>query len=415
MSFLQKIIEKKRKDKFIVSLDIGTKIAKAMVSHIDYDSGTVTNLGIGKAEQKPENIVGGKIFNVEGVISSCREAIEEAEKMANVRPKEMIMGFSGNTVKVSTHSSEIVRENPQSKMEMSELKNIIRDAYSRSSEKIEHNLTYREREAGIKLVSADVVDLNIDGYRVVNPLNFKGGKIKICISSSYILNSDFDVIGHMAEKLGLKPLKVAYGPYSVIKALGMADIHNFSAVLIDVGGNITDVVLVKNGNIRRAGMFILGGQLFTKRISNKFGISEKDAEELKIKYSKGRFDDNEKARMEEILAEDIDLWLSGVQLVLEESNEKSLVPSNVLFYGGGSQLPNLAASLNKLAKTTIPFSGRISLDFVRLNHIAGNIDKTGKLDSFQDITLVGLAHLCLDSADKEDTANNLLESIILKK
>jgi cell division ATPase FtsA len=159
-------------------------------------------------------------------------------------------------------------------------------------------------------------------------------------------------------------------------------------------------------------MFILGGHMFTKRIAHKFNISENNAEELKLNFSRGRLSENDQKKMEEVISEDMDLWFSGVELILEDTSKEFLVPSRILFYGGGSQLPGIVSSLNRLGKSSISFSDRIKLDFIRSGYITNNIDKTRKLNDFQDITLAGLAHLCLDFVDTEDTANYFLAQII---
>jgi hypothetical protein len=236
--------------------------------------------------------------------------------------------------------------------------------------------------------------------------------MKITVSDTYILRSDFDMIHTIARELELHLSRDTYGPYAVVKAVGAGDALNFNALLIDVGGNITDVILVKNGNIQKAGMFILGGHLFTRRLGHEFGISEHNAEELKLNYSRGRLSENDRQKVEEILSDDIGLWFSGIELILQEASREFLLPSHVLFYGGGSPLPGIASSLNRLSESDLPFADKLQLDFVRSSFISGNLDKTRKLNDFQDITLVGLAHLCLDSIDTEDTANQFLAQII---
>lgn len=412
MSFLSKIVGQREKGKYILSLDVGTKVAKALISYVDYEDGSVTNLGVGRTEQETGNIVGGKITDVEKVTKALRRAMMEAEQMAKVPAKEAVMGFSGNTVRIRTDSFALDRKDPQAKIDASELKEMVRNAHQQSLQEINDSLGFRERQAGIKLVSADIINFSIDGYRVINPLNFKGSSVKIGISSSYVLNPDFEIISRIARELGLKLLKVAYGPYAVIKAIGAEDSLNFSAMLIDVGGNITDVVLVKNGNIQHAGMFVLGGRIFTKRLANKLNISEKSAEEIKVKYASNRFAEPEKAKIDKMLSEDIDLWLSGVNLIMSDAGKKSLLPAKIFLYGGSSQLPGLAGSLRRLEESDIAFLGKMKLDFMHLDHITRNTDKTKKLDDFQDMTLVALSHLCFDGADEEDRANSFLAEIV---
>ncbi len=405
-------MRRKPKGKYVLSLDLGTRMVKAMVSYVDYEENKVANLGIGRAEQTAGNIVGGRISDVKGVTTACRQAITEAVRAAKVSPEEVIMGFSGNTAKLCTHNFEFQRKEPGEKMDAGELKELVKSVHQQSLDRIKGNLTYKEKQLGIKLVSSDIVNLSIDGYRVINPLSFRGKRVRITVSASYVLSSDYDIINSIAVALKLRLARIAYGPYAVLKAIGAGDALNFSAVMIDVGGNITDVVVVKNGNIQNASMFILGGHLFTKRLAHEFNLSEKNAEDLKVNYAKGRLDEKDQRRIAEMLAEDLDLWYSGVEFILQDASKEALIPAKLLCYGGGSQLPGLASTLNRLPNGNIPFSDKLQLGFIHSSHISGNTDKTGKLDNFQDITMLALAHLCLGKVDEEDTPNRFLAQII---
>lgn len=414
MNLWDKIINKKR-GRYILSLDIGTEIVKALVSYVDYDGGKIINLGIGKERQGVGNIVGGRILDEKGVVRSCRVAIDEAIKMSGTRPSEVILGFSGNTIKMCTSVFETERNNRDSKIEPYELKNIVVSAHNYSISEIDKNLSQRERQEGIRLISSDVADFVIDGYRIINPLNFKGGKLKVSISSSFVLSSDFELIESIASDLNLKILKISYGPYAVLKAIGGQDVSGFNAIMLDVGGNITDVVMVKNGNIQKAGMFVLGGRMFTKRIARQFGLTEDQAEDLKIKYAKDLIESDDSKHIKEILEQDIELWFSGVELTLESYAQSCLLPAQIMVFGGSSQLPGLVSSLNKLFDKPFSFSGDLKLDFVFLEDIPNNINKSQGINDLQDITPICLAHLCFDTANEEDAPNRILEDVILSK
>jgi cell division protein FtsA len=414
MNLWEKITNKK-KGRYVLSLDIGTEVVKALVSYIDYDGGKVINLGIGKSRQSSGNIVGGRILSERGVAQSCQIAIDEAVTKSGTSPNEVIIGFSGNTIKMFTSVFDVERKNQDSKIESYELKSIISSAHDNSILEINKNLSQREKQEGVRLISSDISDFVIDGYRIINPLNFKGGKIKVSVSSSFVLSSDFEMIEKIVGDLNLKLLKVSYGPYAVLKAIGGQDVFGFNAIMLDVGGNITDVVMVKNGNVQKAGMFVLGGRMFTKRIAHKFGLTEDQAEDLKIRYAKDQIDSKDSGLIAEILEQDIDLWFSGVELTLESYAEDYLLPAQILVFGGSSQLPGLVASLNKLRDKPFSFSGDLKLEFVFLEDVSDNINKAQGTNDLQDITLVCLAHLCFDGANEEDAPNKILEDIVLNK
>lgn len=414
MSFWDKI-NKRKKSVYVLSLDIGTEVVKALVSYVDYGDNKITNVGIGKSKQKPGSIFGGKVLDTDNVIDACKEAADQAMRMSGVRPTEVIIGLSGNTIKVCTSVLDIERSDYGGKIEMNELRSIIAKAHLSAIEDINRNLSKREKQEGIRLISSDVSDFVIDGYRIINPLNFKGNHIKVSMSSSYILASDFVVLEKIVESLHMKLMKVSYGPYAVLKAIGGRDVFGFNAIMLDIGGNITDVVMVKNGSIENANMFTVGGRVFTKRLSHNFKINEDQAEDLKLRYSFGQIDENDSGRIGRILEQDINLWLSGVGVSLEVHSKNSLLPSQFMIFGGGSKLPGLVASLNSLKEDDLSFSGGLKLDFVLLDDIPNNLNKIESMDDSQDITIVCLAHLCFDYADGEDMPNRILEQLVLNK
>ena len=106
-----------------IALDIGTEFVKALLCSPE---GTRTRiLGVGKKRQKLGEMQSGAVTDISAVINNCQDAIYEAEKMAGATASKLIMGIAGELVKGATTTINYVRKEPDTKINLAELKNIV--------------------------------------------------------------------------------------------------------------------------------------------------------------------------------------------------------------------------------------------------------------------------------------------------
>ena len=183
--------------------------------------------------------------------------------------------------------------------------------------------------------------------------------------------------------------------------------------LVDIGGGTTDIAVVSQGGLVGTKMFALGGRAFTKRISSVLGESFLEAETDKLDYSSGKVADTKKAKITKAINEDAEVWLSGVQLTLEEFDKVDLLPSRILLCGGGSNLPDIERVLNE-AKwgRDVPFAKRPSVNFLKPKNIASVVDATEELKGVEDVTPMALANLAIDMVGEEKVVDGILSKVI---
>ena len=76
-------------------------------------------------------------------------------------------------------------------------------------------------------------------------------------------------------------------------------------------------------------------------------------------------------------------------------------------------LPEIKEYLSKTGWVkNLPFAKMPKIDFIKPSQIATVIDDTGKLQSTQDITPMGLANLAIDLAGDEKVVDNILDKIV---
>jgi hypothetical protein len=143
-------------------------------------------------------------------------------------------------------------------------------------------------------------------------------------------------------------------------------------------------------------------------------ISFKTAEEMKISYAKGLLDEKTTKMVHEALNNDCQVWLSGVQLTLEEFEKVDFLPSRILLCGGASQLPDLKKILSEddwLAG--LPFAKKPKVEFIQLDQINNVEDVTTTLENPRDITPMALVNVALDYSGKLTIMDNILNKMTL--
>ncbi len=414
--------KKKESNQYLVSLDIGTEYAKALigqvVEHTNERSGKtyqqVEILGVGKKRQKLTDMASGAVTDIAGVVDNCDAALRKAEQMSGVVAKDAILGIAGELVKGGTTTISYRRAKPDVKIDMDELQDIIGRIQEQALENVRKQIRWEtgSEDMEVKLVNAAVVDVKIDGYRVTNPVGFQGKDVTIQIFNAFAPMVHLGALQTVASDLDLNCINIAAEPFAVAKSVGADDSNEFSAIFIDIGGGTSDIAVVNNGGVQGTQMFAIGGRSFTKRIASELGVGFDEAEEIKLKYSAKDLDEKRTKTVKAALEGDMEVWLSGVELALGEFDQLDHLPPRVLLCGGGSALPEIKHALaHSDWYKECAFARKPTVDFVSPREVNRVVDKTGKLNSPQDITPMGLANLGLDIVGTQSVGENILQRL----
>lgn len=405
----------KNKKHYAISLDIGTEFVKVLVFRMEDDVAHV--VGVGKQKQGLSDMQGGRVTDIAGVIKNAEKALSQAFDEAKVAPRQCVIGIAGELVKGTTTTVNYTREDPKEKIAVRELKEIIESVQEKSFDRTRTELAWEtgQAEIDVRLVNSSVVDVRIDGYKITNPIGFQGREVQVGIFNAFAPIVHLGALQTIAEDLELDLLSVAAEPYAVAKCVGSEDSAEFSSIFIDIGGGTTDIAVVRAGGLDGTKMFAIGGRVFTKSIADAFDKPFAEAEQIKLDYSNGKIsaDSEIGAKVKKAIGNDCEVWLSGVQLALEEFTNVELLPSKILLCGGGSLLPEITEYLLKRSWVKdLPFSKQPKVDFIKPSQITSVVDETGKLVGSQDITPMALANLAIDFAGEESIVDSVLDKIV---
>ena len=235
-----------------------------------------------------------------------------------------------------------------------------------------------------------LVDVRIDGYRVSNPLGFKGKHVEVGIFNAFAPLVHYESAHAIAEEMDKELLSIVVEPYAVSKSYGVADASDFSAIFIDIGG----------------------GRVFTRRIAKHLNLPFQEAEAIKLAYSSRELSQPLFADVEKVVKEDVKSWLDGLELALKDFSEAEILPSRILLCGGGALLPDISGVLTGSAwYSKLRFARAPQISFVCPEDIHMVVDKTNKLKNQQDITPMGLAYLIKDLAGEDPMLTKILRQV----
>lgn len=409
----------------ILGLDIGTEFVKAVLAK-PTKNGNLEILGVGKARQVEGNMHAGAVADIPAVVNVCEEALMQVEEQAGERANLTIVGIAGELIKGNTTTVNYTRKNPNRPITESEMEEIIHKVQQKSGEVAKKTVALEtdNDNVEVRLINSAIVSLTIDGYKISNPIGFKGSDVVIQFYTAFAPLIHVAAIEKVCAELNLDLLTVAVEPFAVCRAcLGNDISSSFSGIVMDIGGGTTDIAVVEDGGVEGTKMFSIGGRSFTHQIAESLGVEFETAEEYKLDFDTGKLDDRVKSKVDTAIDRNLSVWLTGVEVALEEFGNMGSLPRNVLLCGGGASLSSLQ---EKLAISDwykgLPFSRRPIIHLIDVEDLPNlktdhlNAEGLGMLDhSFA--TALGLLRVGIDTlaSAPEETGIRAKISKLLQK
>lgn len=397
----------------LVALDVGTEFVKALIGRVEPDG--VKIIGVGRQRQRLSDMHSGAISDIAGVVENCEAALEQAEDMAEISPRSAVMGLAGELVKGSNTTIHYQRPDAHKPIDMPELEAIMEQVRDRAAARSRAQLAWESGNTNleIKLINSALTSVEIDGYKVTNPISFQGREVAIQLFTAFAPMVHIGALERVAEELDLELLALSAEPYAVARSVTRTDVDSsFSAIMIDVGGGTTDIAVVNDGGVEGTRMFGIGGRSFTNAIVQEFDIDFDRAEAMKLRYNQKPAADKEMQRVGEALGETLDVWLDGVQLALEEFDSLERLPSRILLCGGGASLERLQQRLSQTDWIgELPFTRSPRVKLIEPTEVIDVVDMSGRIEDHTLVTAMGLAKIGYDTLHTADTQHTWRDTL----
>lgn len=257
--------------RIITGIDIGTTTVRALICRESEDGTRPIFMGYGVVPA--EGLRRGVVINMEKTVKSISDAVEKAEKEADLHIDAAVVGIAGDYIKSINSHGGIAVSRSDNEIGDKDIKKAIEVASAvaiPTDREIIHVLPQEftiDEQAGIK-----------------NPLGMTGVRLEVevhivtsAITSARNIYRSLEHCEIEIEQLALQSLAGSYASLS-------GNEEDIGVVLVDIGGDLTDVAVFYDGSIRHTGVVPLGARNVTNDIAIGLRTSVSQAESLKIKY-----------------------------------------------------------------------------------------------------------------------------------
>lgn len=348
---------KKGAENLIAGLDIGSSSIRFVIGQMVFrENEHEPELQIlGAASVPSAGVHKGVINSIEDVVSSISACLEQAENMVGVPINSSWVGISGLHI-ISQHSKGVV-------------------AVSKVDNEISEEDVHRAIEASRAIATPlnyEVLHVlpksfSIDGQtNVKDPVGMTG--IRLEVDSQIILGSASQIknLTKAVYRTGTSIEDLVLGILAAAEAVVTPRQKEIGVMVVNIGVSTTSLVVFEEGEIIHTAILPIGSEHITNDVAIGLRTTIDIAEAVKIEYgdcSPGQISKRDeinlgelgspeqemvkKQYVSEIIEARVEEILQKIDQELHKIKRSSLLPSGVVFTGGGSKLPGLTELAKK--------------------------------------------------------------------
>ncbi len=337
----------------IVGLEVGTSKICAVVGEIT-EGGPPNITGVGQCRSR--GVRKGEIVDVRQAEEDIREALSQAEEMANVAIRDVYLGVSGGHLGgFNNHGSH-------------QVPSIDRDITDDDVEHVIQNAKVANLGADRYAIHVNRHHFTVNGQdEISDPVGMVGQSLEVDVHITYGNFNRLQNPVRVLKGLQLEVDGIVFNGLASALALLTPEQKQHGALVLDIGGGTTDYVVFQNGLLRHTGVLAVGGDHLTNDLAYFFKLPLGVAEKLKIEHGGALMDDTVKGRsltlggehglsektinlehLRRIMAERVDETLRLIEEELEDKGVLSFIRSGVVLAGGGANVPGLPRAVENI-------------------------------------------------------------------
>jgi cell division protein FtsA len=249
----------KKKDRYIVGLDIGTHKVCAIVAEMT-DEGRLDIIGIGQTESK--GLRKGVVINLEATVDSIKRVVEEAELMAGVTIGSAYVGLAGTHIRGFNSRGVIAVSGKNRVIEREDVRRVLEAAKAVSIPV--------DREILHVLPQEFVVD---DQDGIGDPTGMTGTRLEVNVHVITCASTSAQNTVTCVNRAGLAVIDTVLTQLAAAEAVLTPDEKELGVALIDVGGGTTDLAIYEKGALWHTAVALRTPVNEAEKIKKKHGCA----------------------------------------------------------------------------------------------------------------------------------------------
>jgi cell division protein FtsA len=254
----------------IVGLEIGTSKIVAVVGEVN-SSGTLNLIGLGQARSR--GVRKGEIADAPTVEEDVRNAIVEAEQMADVEIRSVYLGVTGGHIRGFNNRGVHPVVSSDREITEDDVQDVIKNAKAINLP-AENHVLHAVRQ-----------HFHVDGHDgIVNPVGMLGARVEVDV---HVVHGNFNRLQNpirVVKGLQLEVEAIVFNGLASSLPLLTNEQKEMGALVIDVGGGTTNFAVYADGIIKHTGVLAVGGDHVSNDLAYGLKVPLGRAEQLKVEH-----------------------------------------------------------------------------------------------------------------------------------
>jgi cell division protein FtsA len=389
----------------IVGLEIGTSKVCAVVGEQNAD-GALNVIGLGQARSL--GVRKGELVDAQQAEEDVRNAIVEAEQMADVEIRSVYLGVTGGHIRGFNNRGVHPVVSADREITDDDVQDVIKNAKAINLP-TENSVVHAIRQ-----------HFFVDGQDgVTNPVGMLGSRLEVDMHVVHGNTNRLQNAIRLVKGMQLEVDEIVFNGLASSLALLTNEQKELGALVIDIGGGTTDYVVYTDGVIKHTGVLAVGGDHVSNDLAYGLKVPLSRAEKLKLEHGSALADDAAKGQTVTITNE-LGLPLKTVniehlrrimllrleeifQLVAQDLDQLGLLDylrAGVFLCGGVARVPHI----DKLAESIL----QMPVSLGQTNSVSGLKSALGQPEF---VTGIGLAKFGSFKARKREGKSSLTQGI----
>lgn len=264
----------------IVGLEIGTSKVCAVVGEVNA-AGNLNVIGVGQSRSR--GVRKGELADASAAGEDIRNAIVEAEQMADVEIRSVFLGVTGGHIRGFTNRGVHPVVSADREITKDDVEDVIKNAKAINLP-AENYVVHGIRQHFL-----------VDGQDgIVDPVGMLGARVEV---DMHVIHGNFNRLQNpirAVKGLQLEVDAIVFNGLASALALLTNEQKEMGALVIDMGGGTTEYVVYCGGIIKHAGVLAVGGDHVSNDLAYGLKVPLSRAEALKVKHGAAIVEERDK-------------------------------------------------------------------------------------------------------------------------
>ena len=303
------------KDKIVCGIDVGSSKIATLISSID-EQGKINLIGVSSTVSK--GVRKNQVVDIEEAIAAITESVESAERMA---------GYSISSAYVSLGGPQIESVNQHAVVAVSEPEGEIKEG---DIQRVNDAARAIPLPSSREILHVIPRTFTVDGQEgIKDPIGMTGVRLE---TETHIITGATTSMRNLVKcvsEVGIEVTELVFSGIASSIAILTDTEKELGVVLVDIGGETTDVVIFIDGSVSFSSVIPIGARHITSDMAVGLRISLESAE--KIKLSLGKIQkapataESEEGKVKKKEDELLDIKALGITEEIQKISRKAVV------------------------------------------------------------------------------------------